>query len=51
MKDFKEYIEKLRSSRLRPTKQRLMLSKILFDKKKTFHFTIDQLKEILKKKK
>ena len=50
MKDFKEYIEKLRSSRLRPTKQRLMLSKILFDKKKTFHFTIDQLKEIVKKK-
>ena len=50
MEDYKEYIDKLRSSRLRPTKQRLMLSKILFGQKKTFHFTIEKLKKIVKKK-
>ena len=46
MEDFKEYIDKLRSSGLRPTKQRLMLSKVLFGSKKTFHFTIEKLKQI-----
>ena len=49
MEDLKEYIDKLRSSGLRPTKQRLMLSKVLFDKKKTFHFTIEKLKKIVEK--
>jgi len=49
MEDFKEYIDKLRSSGLRPTKQRLMLSKVLFGKKKTFHFTIEKLKKIVEK--
>ena len=47
--DFEHYIEKLRSSGLRPTKQRLMLCKVLFDRKETFHFTIDNLKKKIEK--
>ena len=43
------FIEKLRSSGLRPTKQRIKICKLLFDRKKTFHFTINDLSEILKK--
>ena len=43
------FIEKLRSSGLRPTKQRLEICKLLFDRKKTFHFTIGDLSKILKK--
>ena len=43
------FIEKLRSSGLRPTKQRLQICKLLFDRKKTFHFTIGDLSKILKK--
>ena len=42
--------EKLRSVGLRPTKQRLKMCEILFDRKKTFHFTVDDLRKILKKK-
>jgi len=41
------FIEKLRSSSLRPTKQRLEICKLLFDRKKTFHFTISDLSKIL----
>ena len=43
------FIEKLRSSGLRPTKQRIKICKILFDRKKTFHFTINDISKILKK--
>ena len=43
------FIDKLRSSGLRPTKQRLEICKLLFDRKKTFHFTISDLSKILKK--
>ena len=50
MKDFEEHIAKLRSSGLRPTKQRLSISKTLFNQKTTFHFTIEDLNKILKKK-
>ena len=42
--------EKLRSVGLRPTKQRLKMCEVLFDRKETFHFTIDDLRKILKKK-
>ncbi len=38
-----EIVNKLRSSGLRPTKQRILIAKNLFDKKKTFHFTIETL--------
>tara|TARA_B100001029_G_scaffold116971_1_gene96948 strand:- start:371 stop:787 length:417 start_codon:yes stop_codon:yes gene_type:complete len=43
-------IEKLRLSNLRPTKQRLEICKVLFDRDKTFHFTISDLSEILNTK-
>ena len=39
----KEYIEKLRKSGLRPTKQRIIISEVLFNSEKTFHFTINDL--------
>ena len=38
-----EYIEKLRKSGLRPTKQRLKICNVLFNSDKTFHFTINDL--------
>ena len=47
--DFKPYIDRLRSSGLRPTKQRLTICKVLFDRKETFHFTIDNLKKKIEK--
>ena len=43
------FIEKLRSSGLRPTKQRIKICKLLFDREQTFHFTINNLSKILKK--
>ena len=45
----KPYINRLRSSGLRPTKQRLIVCKVLFDRKDTFHFTIDNLKKKIDK--
>ena len=42
------FIDKLISSGLRPTKQRIKICKLLFDRKKTFHFTINDLSKILK---
>ena len=47
--DFKPFINRLRSSGLRPTKQRLAICKVLFDRKDTFHFTIDNLKKKIEK--
>jgi Fur family iron response transcriptional regulator len=44
-----EFITRLRSSGLRPTKQRLAICKVLFDRKDTFHFTIDNLKNKIEK--
>ena len=43
------FIEKLRSSGLRPTKQRIQICKLLFDRKDTFHFTINDLSDSLRK--
>ena len=42
------FIKKLRSSGLRPTKQRVKICKLLFDREKTFHFSIDDLNNKLK---
>ncbi len=42
------FIEKLRASGLRPTKQRIAICKLLFQRKDTFHFTINNLNNILK---
>ncbi len=44
-----KYIEKLRNSGLRPTKQRLQICEVLFDTEKTFHFTINDLVNKIKK--
>ena len=38
-----EFIDKLRSSGLRPTKQRLKICEVLFNRDKTFHFTVQDL--------
>ena len=43
-----KYIEKLRNSGLRPTKQRLQICEVLFDTDQTFHFTINNLAEKIK---
>ena len=45
-----KYIDKLRNSGLRPTKQRLQICEVLFDTEKTFHFTINQLEQKIKDK-
>ena len=44
-----KYIEKLRNSGLRPTKQRLQICEVLFNTDKTFHFTINDLANKIKK--
>ena len=44
------YIEKLRNSGLRPTKQRLKICEVLFSPEKTFHFTISDLTKIIQEK-
>jgi Fur family iron response transcriptional regulator len=44
-----DFITRLRLSGLRPTKQRLTICKVLFDRKDTFHFTIDNLKKKIEK--
>ena len=38
-----EFVDKLRSSGLRPTKQRLKICELLFKRERTFHFTINDL--------
>ena len=38
-----EFTDKLRSSGLRPTRQRLKICEVLFDRDKTFHFTVNDL--------
>ena len=37
------FIEKLRKTGLRPTKQRVKICEVLFNRDKTFHFTINDL--------
>jgi len=37
------FIEKLRETGLRPTKQRVKICEVLFNREKTFHFTISDL--------
>ena len=45
-----EFIDKLRSSGLRPTKQRLKICEVLFNREKTFHFTINDLAKNISEK-
>ena len=44
------YIEKLRNSGLRPTKQRIKICEVLFNREKTFHFSINELMKIIQTK-
>jgi Fur family iron response transcriptional regulator len=45
-----DILKKLRSSGLRPTKQRVEIAKFLFEREKTFHFTVESLDKLLAKK-
>ena len=44
-----EFTDKLRSSGLRPTKQRLKICEVLFNRDHTFHFTINDLAKNISK--
>ena len=50
MKQKKAIVNKLRNSGLRPTKQRILIAKNLFDKDKTFHFTVETLNKKINEK-
>ena len=41
------FIEKLREIGLRPTKQRVKMCEVLFNREKTFHFTINDLVKMI----
>ena len=41
------FIEKLREVGLRPTKQRVKMCEVLFNREKTFHFTINDLVKLI----
>ena len=43
MKKDCNFVEKLREIGLRPTKQRVKICEVLFNREKTFHFTINDL--------
>ena len=45
-----DFVNKLRNSGLRPTKQRLRICEVLFNTEKTFHFTINGLSKIISQK-
>ena len=45
-----EFAAKLRSTGLRPTKQRLKICEVLFNREKTFHFTINDLAKSISEK-
>ena len=45
-----EIVNKLRSSKLRPTRQRIRIAEFLFNREKTFHFTIENLNKNINKK-
>ena len=44
------FIEKLRELGLRTTKQRIKMCEVLFNREKTFHFTINDLAKMLTEK-
>ena len=43
----KDFITKLRNSSLRPTRQRIKICQVLFDRDQTFHFSIGELAKII----
>jgi len=50
MTNIDTFIIKLRKSGLRPTKQRLKICEALFTPEKTFHFTINDLTQIIEER-
>ena len=50
MKQKKAIVNKLRTSGLRPTKQRILIAQNLFERDKTFHFTVETLNKEINKK-
>ena len=50
MEKISTFIDKLRNSGLRPTRQRIKICEALFEPKKTFHFTINDLAKIMQEK-
>ena len=50
MNNNSNYIEKLRNSGLRPTRQRIKICEALFNSEDTFHFTISDLTKIILEK-
>ena len=44
------FIEKLREVGLRPTKQRIKMCEVLYNREKTFHFTINDLVKMISEK-
>ena len=44
-----DFINKLRNSGLRPTKQRINICEALFNTEKTFHFTVNDLAKMMQK--
>ena len=46
----KDFASKLRTSGLRPTKQRIKLAEFLFNRDKTFHFTVEDLDKAINKR-
>ena len=46
----KDLASKLRTSGLRPTKQRVKLAEFLFNREKTFHFTVENLDNAINKR-
>ena len=45
----KKIANKLRTSGLRPTKQRILIAKNLFERDNTFHFTVETLNREINK--
>ena len=50
MSNSEQYINKLRSSGLRPTRQRIKICEVLFNSSETFHFTIKELAKMIENK-
>ena len=50
MNNNQDFVEKLRNSGLRPTKQRIKICEILFGRKETFHFSINELSSLISNK-
>ena len=50
MNENTKIVNKLRTSKLRPTKQRIKIAEFLFNREKTFHFTVENLNKIINKK-